>query len=310
MEAASNLEYVLKTGQFAVTAEIGAPKGASGQEIRRRALLLHDCTDAQNLTDNQTAVVRLCSLAAAVHVLEAGGEPVLQVTTRDRNRIALQSDLLGALSLGVRNVLCMTGDHPRLGNHPEARGVFDLDSIQLLAVYRRMREEGRFLCGEEIKPSPRPFFLGAVENPFSGPLSYRLARLAKKIRAGAEFIQTQIVFDLPAFERWMSAVREGGLHHQAFLLAGICPPKSAAMLRYMRTLPGISVPEELLRRMEQAQDQAREGKLIALELIRRVREIEGVRGVHLMAVRWEEVVPELVAEAELMPRPRWAAEAG
>jgi methylenetetrahydrofolate reductase (NADPH) len=298
----SNLQRVLAQGEFAVTAEIGPPKGASGSDIYRYAALLKDYTDAQNLTDNQTAVVRLCSLAAAVHVREAGGEPVLQMTTRDRNRIALQSDILGAASLGIRNILCLTGDHQKFGNHPEATGVFDLDSIQLTAMVREMRDGGRFLCGEAIKLPPR-MFIGAVENPFADPFEYRVMRLAKKIRAGAEFIQTQVVYDVPRFARWMAAVRERGLHRRVFILVGVTPPKSAGALRFMRRIPGFSVPEALIRRMDGARDKAREGKRIAVEIIQQLREIEGVSGVHIMAIMWEDAVPEIVTGAGLYPRP-------
>ncbi|MDI6709228.1 MAG: methylenetetrahydrofolate reductase [Bacillota bacterium] len=301
--AASRLEAVLRAGIFAVTAEIGPPKHADGTSIRRLTAELKEYSDAQNLTDNQTAVVRLCSLAAAVHVLQAGGDPVLQMTTRDRNRIALQSDLLGAASLGIRNVLCLSGDHQRFGNHPEAKGVFDLDSVQLTAAVRRMRDEGLFLCGEEIKAPPR-VFIGAVENPFAGPVELRVLRLGKKIAAGAEFIQTQVVYDVPAFSEWMAAVRAAGWHKRAFILAGVIPPKSDRAIRYMSHVPGITVPDELIRRMERAADPLGEGRRIALEIIRQLRDIEGVSGVHIMAVNWEDVVPELVAEAGLYPRPR------
>ncbi|MGQ5711491.1 methylenetetrahydrofolate reductase [Desulforudis sp. DRI-14] len=299
----SRLEKVLRAGHFAVTAEIGPPKGADGRRIQDLAFLLRDCSDAQNLTDNQTAVVRLCSLAAAVHVLHSGGEPVLQMTTRDRNRIALQSDLLGAASLGVRNVLCLSGDHQRFGNHPEAKGVFDLDSVQLTATVRRMREERLFMCGEEIKVPPR-VFVGAVENPFAGPVELRVLRLGKKVMAGAEFIQTQVVYDVEGFARWMAAVRAAGWHKKTFILAGVTPPRSASALRYMSRIPGMRVPEELIRRMEKASNKPREGQRIALEVIDQVRTIAGVSGIHIMAINWEEAVPEIVSMAGLYPRPR------
>lgn len=297
----SHLEAVLADGHFAVTAEIGPPKGARGDSVFEHAVLLKDYTDAQNLTDNQTAVTRLSSLAAAVHVLRAGGEPVLQMTTRDRNRIALQSDLLGAASLGIRNVLCMTGDHPKFGNHPEAKGVFDLDSIQLVDMARKMCS-GHLLCGEELK-SPPHLFIGAVENPFAEPFAMRVLRLGKKITAGARFFQTQVVYDIETFARWMAGVRERGWHEKAYILAGVVPPKSVGALRYMRKVPGIVVPEALIKRMQQAQNKAEEGKRIAVELIRQLRAIEGVRGVHIMAIMWEDAVPEIVTEAGLFPRP-------
>ncbi len=296
----SRLSEVLAAGRFAVTAEIGPPKHADAGKVRELARLLAGCTDAQNLTDNQTAVVRLCSLAAAVHVREAGGEPVLQLTCRDRNRIALQSDLLGAASLGIENVLCLTGDHQKFGNHPQAKGVFDLDSVQLLAMARGMAE-GRFLNGEEIKAPPR-LFPGAAENPFAGPsAAFRAARLAKKARAGARFIQTQVVYDLAGFQEFMAAVRQLG--NPVPVLAGITPPKSARALRYMRGIPGFRVSEEAIRRMEGASDPKEEGIRLAVELIRQLREVPGVAGVHIMAIGWEEAVPRIVEESGLMPRP-------
>lgn len=305
MTPVSNLQSVLEQGHFAVTAEIGPPKGASGDEILRHAALLKDYTDAQNVTDNQSAVVHLCSLAAAVHVLRAGGEPVFQLTTRDRNRLALQSDLLGAASLGIRNVLCLTGDHQKFGNHPQARGVFDLDSVQLVALARRLCA-GYFLCGDKVKPPPR-FFVGAVENPCADPLPLRVLRLGKKIAAGACFIQTQVVYDVDRFARFMAAVREQGWHKKVYILAGVAPPKSAGALRYMSKVPGIVVPEALIRRMEKATDPVQEGKRVAVELIEQLRAIEGVHGVHIMAIRWEEAVPEIVSEAGLFPRPKTQA---
>jgi 5,10-methylenetetrahydrofolate reductase len=296
----SRLSEVLAAGRFAVTAEIGPPKHADAGKVRELARLLAPCTDAQNLTDNQTAVVRLCSLAAAVHVREAGGEPVLQLTCRDRNRIALQSDLLGAASLGIENVLCLTGDHQKFGNHPQAKGVFDLDSVQLLAMARGMGE-GRFLNGEEIKAPPR-LFPGAAENPFAGPsAAFRAARLAKKARAGARFIQTQVVYDLAGFQAFMAAVRQLG--NPVPVLAGVTPPKSARALKYMQGIPGFRVSEEALRRMEGASDPKEEGIRLAVELIRQLREVPGVAGVHIMAIGWEEAVPRIVEESGLMPRP-------
>ncbi len=305
MKAGTRLERLLKAGHFVVTAEIGPPKGASGQEIVNHARLMKGYVDAANLTDNQTAIVRLCSMAAALHVLRAGVEPVMQITCRDRNRIALQSDVLGAASLGIRNILCLTGDHQSFGNHPTSRNVFDLDSIQLLAGLRSMRDERRFMCGEEMRHPPS-IFLGAAANPFGDPLEFRLVRLAKKVAAGADFIQTQAIFDLERFRRWMSMVRDAGLHERVYILAGIVPPKSPGALRYMREVPGMSVPEDLIERMRKVPRgrRAEEGVRIAVELIQQLREVEGVRGVHIMAIMWEEVVPEIVSRAGLYPRPQ------
>ncbi len=297
------LQKVLEAGEFAVTAEIGPPKGADPAGIRRHAALLAPCTDAQNLTDNQTAVVRLSSLAAAVHVLGEGGDPVVQMTTRDRNRIALQSDILGAASLGVRNLLCLTGDHPVFGNHPGSKGVFDLDSIQLLDVARGMNE-GRFQNGEEIK-SPPGLFLGTTENPYAEPFGYRALRLRKKVAAGARFVQTQVVYDLDTFRRFMAQTVETGVAERVHILVGVTPPRSARALKFMANIPGFSVPAELIRRMEGAADQKREGVKIATEIIREVRTIPGVRGVHIMAIMAEDLVPGIVEEAGLYPRPRF-----
>jgi len=311
MRTESVLERLLEEGHFVVTAEIGPPKSASSKGIKRNAALLKDCTDAQNLTDNQTAIVRLSSVAAAVHVLEAGGEPVMQITTRDRNRIALQSDLLGAYSLGIRNVLCLTGDHQCFGNHPQAKNVFDLDSIQLVQAVRRMREEAVFINGDEIKVAPPKFFVGAAANPFGDPFEFRVLRLEKKVKAGADFIQTQPVFDLDRFERWMEMVRERDLHERVAILAGVMPVKSARALKYMKeSVPGVRIPEGMLERMEKASDQEAEGIEICVETIDRLKEIPGLSGVHVMAVYWEKAVPQIVEKAGLLPRPRPASRAG
>ncbi|HHY93957.1 MAG TPA: methylenetetrahydrofolate reductase [Firmicutes bacterium] len=299
----SRLERVLQSGNFAVTAEVGPPKSASSKGISRHAAAIKEVADAINLTDNQTAIVRLCSLAAAVHVLKAGGEPVMQMTCRDRNRIAMQSDLLGAWSLGVRNVLCLSGDHVSFGNHPQARMVYDLDSVQLIKLVHDMRESKRFLNGEEIKVAPPRFFVGAAENPFADPTEFRALRLAKKVKAGADFIQTQAVFDLEKFTRWMQVVRDMGLPEKVHILAGIVPTKSAKALEKTATVPGMAVPQELIVRMKGAADQEKEGVAIAVELISRLREIPGVHGVHIMAIAWEEAVPDIVSQAGLLPRP-------
>ncbi|MCR4418869.1 MAG: methylenetetrahydrofolate reductase [Clostridia bacterium] len=295
----SKLEKLLSEGRFVVTAEIGPPKHASAEGIRHHAELLKDYVDAVNITDNQTAVVRLSSIAAAVHCLQKGVEPIVQMTVRDRNRIALQSDLLGAYSLGVRNVLCLSGDHQSFGNHPTARNVFDIDSVQLIATVKMMRDEKKFLCGEEIKEHEPRFFIGAVANPFADPFEFRVLRLEKKINAGAQFIQTQCIFDLDRFDRWMAMVRERGLHQRAAILAGVTPLKSAGAARYMQTVPGMVVPDAIVERMKKAADAKAEGVEICVEQIRRLRSIEGVAGVHIMAVMWEEIVPTIVEKAGL-----------
>ncbi|HCC33903.1 MAG TPA: 5,10-methylenetetrahydrofolate reductase [Clostridiales bacterium] len=302
----SRLERLLEQGHFAVTGEVGPPQGAGAEGIRHHTALLKGVTDGQNLTDNQTAIVRLSSIAAAVHVLAAGGEPIIQMTCRDRNRIAIQSDLLGAYSLGARNLLCLTGDHQSFGNHAAARNVFDLDSVQLVKLARDLGEPGVFQNGEAIAVEHRArFFVGAAENPFAEPFAFRVRRLAKKVAAGARFIQTQAIFDLPRFARWMEMVRDAGLDRETYILGGICPAKSFGALRHMSTVPGMVVPEPLLARMKgvERKKQAEEGVKIAVEAIQELRRTPGVAGVHIMAIMWEEMVPRIVEEAGLLPRP-------
>lgn len=301
----SHLQRILESGQFAVTAECGPPKGADPETVKNKGRLLSGYVDAVNVTDNQTAVVRLSSLASCVILRGMGLEPILQMTTRDRNRIALQSDLLGASSLGIRNVLCLTGDHVCFGNEPHALGVFDLDSVQLLKVAREMRDEGRLCGGDRLESCPR-FFIGAVENPFADPMRFRVRRLAKKVKAGAQFIQTQCVFNLKRFASWMEQIRAEDLDQRVYILAGITPLKSARMAEYMKEkVPGMDVPEELVQRMKKvsSRNQRAEGIRIALETIEALKEIPGVKGIHIMAIEWEETVKEIVEEARLLPRP-------
>jgi len=303
VRAGSNLEKILSKGQFAVTCECGPPKSADGDVIRQKAKILKGKVDAANVTDNQAAIVRLSSFAASTILIQEGMEPVFQITARDRNRIAMQSDLLGASALGIRNVLLLTGDHPRFGNHPQARGVFDLDSVQMLEVARRMRDEKRLQSGDEIDFPPK-LFIGAAENPFADPFELRVARLQKKVVAGADFIQTQGVFDLERFETWMAAVREKGLHKRVHIIAGVIPLRSLVAPKSIRgTAPEIALPKSLVERMKKAGDAKVEGVKIAVETIVALRKIEGVHGVHLMAIEWEEKVPEIIEKAGLLPRP-------
>jgi len=301
----SRLKKILSMGLFAVTAECGPPKGADPEVIRKKGLLLKGYVDSVNVTDNQTGVVRLSSLASCVILRQEGLDPVLQMVTRDRNRIALQSDVLGASALGVRNILCLSGDHQSLGNQPDAKGVFDLDSIQFLKVVREMRDRGVILGGEELSSQP-DLFIGAVENPFGDPRSYRVARLAKKVRAGAEFIQTQCVYNLARFREFMKEVTDKGLDGKVAVLAGVTPLKSARMAEYMAAkVAGMDIPEEVIGRMKgtPAGRQRAEGIKIAVETIAALKEIKGVRGIHIMAIEWEEAVPELSEKAGLLPRP-------
>jgi len=300
----SSLERLFAGNEFVVTAELGPPKGASATNITENSEKLKSYCDGFNITDNQSASVRLSSIAAAVHILRQGGNPIIQVTCRDRNRIAIQSDLLGAYSLGIRNVVCLSGDHQSFGNHPTAKNVFDIDSVQLIALVKKMRDEKRLLCGEELKAEPR-FYIGAVENPFGEPVELRVMRLAKKVKAGAEFIQTQAVFDIKKFEKWMALICEAGIDKKVNILAGVLPVKSLRMARYMKEhVAGMSIPDELVNRIAKAENQQAEGISISVEIISQLRKIAGVKGVHIMPVGWEAALPEIVSRAGLSPRPR------
>ncbi|NVM21466.1 MAG: methylenetetrahydrofolate reductase [Desulfobacterales bacterium] len=303
MKSGSTLERMLESGRFAVCAEAGPPKGSSPKVIQKKGEILKSCSDAVNVTDNQTAIVRASSISGCVLLKELGVEPVLQMVVRDRNRIGLQSDILGAVALGVRNVLCLSGDHQRFGNHPTAKGVYDIDSMQLIQMVKAMRDDHKFLNGEEVS-GDIPLFIGAAANPFADPFEFRVTRLAKKVNAGADFIQTQGIFDTPKFVEWMKMVRDRGLHEKTHILAGLIPMKSVGMARYMRNnVPGLSVPKELVDRMADAKDPKEEGVKICLETIEQLKDVEGVHGVHIMAIAWEDIVPRIVEEAGLMPRP-------
>jgi 5,10-methylenetetrahydrofolate reductase len=306
LKAGTNLEKVLSAGKFAVTGECGPPKSADGSVVAQKAKMLAGYVDAVNVTDNQTAVVRISSMAAAYLAQQNGVEAVMQMTCRDRNRLAMQADILGAAALGVKNILCLTGDHVGFGNHPQAKGVHDLDSISLIRMYKDMRDERRFQCGEEMDVAPA-LYIGCAENPFGDPFEFRAMRLKKKVVAGADFVQTQCIFNVPKFKRWMEEVRALGLHQEIKILAGITPIKSAGMANYMKNfVPGMDVPQEIIDRIaakEKGEPQQAEGKKLAVEMIKELAEVEGVSGVHLMAVEWESAVPELVEAAGLMPRP-------
>lgn len=301
----SRLERILKSGHQAVTSECGPPRSSDAAHIKEKGELIKDHVDSINVTDNQTSVTRLCSLAACVHLKNMGLDPVLQMVVRDRNRIALQSDILGAASFGINNILCLSGDHQSFGDSPEAQNVFDLDSMQLVQTVRHMRDEGKFLSGDEIKVPPS-MFVGAAANPFGDPFKIRVPRLAKKVASGAEFIQTQCIYNLEKFEKWMGGVRERGLHEEVYIMAGITPLRSVGMARYLqKNVPGMDVPDELIERMKgvDKKKQSDEGITIAVESIQRLKEIEGVAGFHVMAIEWEEKVPEIVERSGLYPRP-------
>jgi len=301
----SKLEKILASGNLAVTSECGPPRGSDPEVIIEKANLIKDHVDAINITDNQTSVTRLCSLAACIRLKLMGLEPVLQVVTRDRNRIALQSDILGAASFDIHNMLCLSGDHQSFGDCKTGQNVHDLDSMQLIQLVRKMRDEGKFLGGDDIKRPPR-MFVGAAANPFADPFEIRVPRLAKKVAAGAEFIQTQCIYNLDKFEKWMEGVRERGLHEKVHILAGVTPFKSAGMAKYMKNrVPGMDVPDDVVKRMADTpkEKQAEEGINICVESILRLKEVEGVHGFHVMAIEWEEKVPEIVERAGLYPRP-------
>lgn len=301
----SSLEKILRSGQFAVTGECGPPRGADPEVVRKKCQLLKNKADAFNITDNQTSVVRMSSIASSVIMMQEGLEPVMQMVCRDRNRIAMQSDILGGAALGIKNMLCLSGDHQKFGDHPQAKNVFDLDSIQLISMVRNMRDEGKFLGGEEIKGIPK-LFIGAAENPFADPFEIRVPRLAKKVAAGVEFIQTQCIFNLQKFSEWMKGVVDRGLHEKVYILGGVTPFKSFGMARYMaNNVPGMDVPEEMLQRMKGTpkEKQAEEGITIAVETIKQLQSMTGVAGVHIMAIEWEEKVGEIAEKAGLLPRP-------
>lgn len=298
----SRLERVLKAGRFAVTAELNPPDSADPQAVYDRALVLATVCDAINATDASGAHCHMSSVSMCALLTRAGYEPIYQISCRDRNRIAIQGDLLGAAAMGVKNVLCLTGDGVQAGDQPEAKPVFDLDSMMLLRTVRTMRDNAQFLSGRKLDVPPR-VFVGAVENPFVPPFDFRPLRLQKKWQAGAEFIQTQYCFDVPRLREFMQRVRDLGLDQKLFILVGVGPLRSARVAEWMRTnVPGVYIPDEILERLRSAANQALEGKKLCIELIQQVREIPGVRGVHVMAYRQEEVVAEIIDQAGLLPR--------
>ncbi|MBF8285165.1 MAG: metF [Anaerolineales bacterium] len=321
-KSGSNLEKVLRAGIFAVTAELGPPKNADGEVIRKKAAILKGFVDAANITDNQTAIVRMSSIGAGMIALQAGLEPVMQMTCRDRNRLGMQSDLLGAYALGLRNVLCLSGDHQTFGNHPQSKNVHDMDSMQLVQMVVGLRDKNCFQCGEEIKGVNPRFFVGAAENPFGDPFDFRPYRLGKKAKAGADFIQTQLIYNVPKFREFMKRVVDLGVHKQVSILAGVGPLKTPGAAKYMRDqVPGMDVPDEIVERMEAAGKGLEDKKAkaaankeagikICVEMIQQMREIEGVAGVHIMAIEWEEAVPIIMEKAGLLPRPTFNGSSG
>jgi methylenetetrahydrofolate reductase (NADPH) len=302
----SRLKEILRAGQFAVAAELSPPRGVNLDSIAKDAARLKGYADAVNVTDNQAASVRMASIPVCALLVQQGLEPVAQMTCRDRNRLAIQADLLGAAALGIRNVLCLSGDHGRWGDHPAAKNVYDLDSTHLIRLVRNMVEHGCLDNGKEISPAP-DFFVGAVANPFAPPFDYRPMRLAKKAAAGARFVQTQLIYNVDRFREYMQRVGDLGLFDQVYILAGVGPFKSSRMASYMATqVAGMDVPQALVERMEKTPKAAQpeEGIRICCEIIEQVRELPGVAGLHIMAVHWTEAVPEIVTRCGLFPRPR------
>lgn len=300
----SHLEASLRSGAFVVTAEIAPPLGASPQPIRAKAELLKGYVTAANLTDNASASARVNSLASSAVCMEAGLEPILQLQARDRSRVVVQADAIGAATLGIRNILCLTGDHHRFGLAPVSTpNPFDLDAVQMLWLLRRLRDEGRYLDGRTTRARPS-FFLGAAASPFGIEPRFEAIRIEKKVNAGAQFLQTQPVFDYERFAEWLEALDRRGLLGKVFILAGLTPLKSAEAARFMANVPGVHIPPHVIGRMERAAEkgaeaQQEEGVAIALEMIERLRKTEGIHGMHVMALHWEEVVPRLVTEAGL-----------
>ena len=300
--AGSRLERLFERGDFVVTAEFSPPDSADPADVRVRLEPFRGYVDALNVTDASGANCHMSSLGVSVLLLQAGCEPVMQISCRDRNRIAIQGDILGAAALGVRNLLCLSGDHVSNGDHPGAKHVGDLDAVTLLAAARTMRDEGRFLSGRKLTTAPR-LFLGAADNPSAPLAEARLARLEKKLAAGAQFVQTQYCFDVERLERYMALVRAAGLHERIRVLAGLGPIASAKTARWLRAkVPGVHVPDAIVDRLERAPDPRAEGKRICIELMRRIREIPGIAGVHVMAPKQDHLVPELVAESGVLGR--------
>ena len=306
MKSGSNLEKLFEKGEFVITGELGPPKGTDVEVVKKKAAMLKGNVDAVNITDNQTAIVRMSSIATSKILIDEGLEPTMQMVARDRNRLAMMSDLFGASALGIKNMLCLSGDHQTFGNHPEAKNVFDIDSIQMIHMVKTMRDENKVICGDEIDGDFK-MLIGAACNPFADPFQYRVHRLAKKIEAGVDFIQTQCIYDMDRFREFMKQVVDMGLHEKCKILAGITPLKSVGMARYMAAnVSGIIIPEEMITRLRGAGkgNIATEGIKIACEQIQEMKEMEGIAGVHLMAIEWEHKVAEITKMAGMLPRPK------
>lgn len=305
MKSESNLEKVLEAGHFAVTAECGPPRGADPDVVREKAALVKGNVDCCNVTDNQTSVVRMSSLAGCMLIKETGLEPLIQMVVRDRNRIALQSDILGASALGVRNILCLSGDHQKFGDDPQSKNVFDIDSMQLIHLVKTMRDEGVFPSGDKLEGTPK-FYIGAAVNPFADPYEIRVPRFKLKADAGVDFVQTQCIYNMEKFKQYIEDSKKEGLHERVKILAGVTPLKSAGMAKFMkRMVAGMDIPDEVIQRIadEPKEKQAEKGIEMCIEQIQEIKEMEGIAGVHVMAIEWEEKLNQIVGGAGLLPRP-------
>lgn len=299
-DSPGRLERLLRAGEFTVTAELSPPDSSNPEEVFEKARIFHGYVDAMNATDGSGANCHMSSVAVCAILRRADYSAVMQVSCRDRNRIAIQGDVLGAAAIGVASILCLTGDGVEAGDHPQAKPVFDLESITLLSMLRKMRDDSQFQSGRKITEPPR-VFLGAASNPFMPPHDFRPFRLAKKIEAGAQFIQTQYCFDVERLQQFMSQVRAMGLHEQVFILVGVGPLASARSAEWIRkNVPGVHIPDGIIKRLSKSDNQKEEGKRICIELIQQVREIEGVSGVHVMAYRQEETVAEIIRESGVL----------
>ena len=299
----SNLAALLRQGEFVVTAELNPPKSASGTAVKRRAGILKGTVDAVNVTDSNRSVVAMASIPAALLVREAGVEPVVQITGRDRNRIALQGDLLGAAALGLANFLFMSGDDPKHGNHPDAVHVKDLDGVGLVKMAVGMRDDHKFLSGDEIKQAPE-YFIGATASPFTKPMSADLEKTVEKINAGADFLQTQPVFDLATFSQWLAELRRVGGGREASVVAGVLVLRSVEQAERVARVPGVALGQDIVDRLKKAPDAEQEGIAIAVEMAKSLRALPGVHGVHLYSIEWPEAVPLVAERAGLLPRPK------
>ena len=294
------LERVLRRGEFAVTAELNPPDSANPQDVYERAAIFDGWVDGINAVDASGANCHMSSVGICALLTRMGYAPIMQIACRDKNRIAIQGDVLGGAAMGVANMLCLTGDGVQAGDQPGAKPVFDLDCMSLLETVRIMRDNSKFLSGRKLTTPPQ-VFLGAAINPFAPPYDFRPYRLAKKIEAGAQFVQSQYCFDVPMFREYMKKVRDLGLHEKCYILVGVGPMASAKTARWIRSnVPGIHIPDSVITRLEGAQDQKKEGKQLCIDIINEVKEIEGVSGIHVMAYRQEEYVAEIVHESGVL----------